>query len=124
MAIVSNSSVGSQEITVDTTAPLGGNATFTSSTKDSEGWPYFSISVYVERNVADTNVDATVENSNDGVTWRVQDRTNLQLTASQPVQILNRVYSITRRYIRVRLVNNTANALAGTELTTIQKSTD
>jgi hypothetical protein len=107
---------------VETTAALGGGASFSSPTRNYTHFETMGISVFVQRSVADTNVDVIIENSSDGgVTWREVDRVNLAVTAASPTATANRTYAVTRLDMRVRLVNNTANALLATELITMQK---
>lgn len=103
------------EQVVETVTPLGVSGTFTGAAKDCSRVGRFGVSVYVERDTVDTNVDVFIENSDDGVTFRqVEDPTNLVVAAGNPDE-LNKTFVPTRRFMRFRLVNNTANALAATE---------
>lgn len=107
---------------VETTTPLAGGATFTGAAQDCINFESFGISVFISRLAADTNIDVIVENSSDGgVTFRQVDIVNLPVTPANPTRILNRVYSVTRQRYRVKLVNNTANALAATECISMRK---
>lgn len=107
---------------IETTAALGASATFTATTRDMINHESYSISVIITRSAVDTDVDVIVENSSDGgAVFREVDTINLAVTAANPTETLNRVYSVTRQDYRVRLVNNTANALSVTELITMQK---
>jgi len=107
---------------VETTAALAGSGTFTSTARDYLNFEGDGVSVFIQRSAADTNVDVFIENSSDGgVTFRNVETLNLAVTAAAPTATLNRIYGVTRRHNRVRLVNNTANALLATELVTMQK---
>ena len=105
---------------IETTAALGAGASFTSPSRDYINFESMSISVFLTAGGVGTNVDIIVENSNDGVTFRQSDLINVVLAAAQS-QSVNRVYSVSREFNRVSLVNNTANAMAATELTIMRK---
>jgi predicted amidohydrolase len=69
----------------------------------------FGVSVYLARTAGDTTVDVVIETSDTGAgNWREVDRQVLTLSVASPAANLNRVYSPTRRFMRVTLVNNTA----------------
>ena len=121
MSGASNPGVNFQQFFTETTAAIGPSASFTSAVFDCEGFESFAISIFLQRNVADTDVDYFVENSLDGITFRQVDTKNLPLSTAEPTQIVNRVYSVTRSFMRVRLVNNTVNGLLATELIVGQK---
>lgn len=82
--------------------------TWTGATHDCYTYAGFGVSVYLARIAADTTVDVDIETSDDGVTWRRQDRQRLVIDAGHTTVNYNRVYSPTRRYMRVQLTNNTA----------------
>lgn len=105
----------------DTVAALGAAGTFAGVSKDCLSYGGYGITCWIQRGAADANVDVIVEESDDGVTWREVDRVNLAVTAAQTEDKVGRVYSPLRQYMRTRLVNNTANALAGTELYSMLK---
>lgn len=86
---------------------------------DSLNYADFAVSVYLARIAADTTVDVVIQCSADNVNWREVDRQTLTLNATTTSANLNRNYSVTRQYMRVVLVNNTAACNA--EVVTIQK---
>lgn len=112
-----------QEQTIETTALLAGSATFTGAEHETQIAGAFGVSVFVERDSADTDVDITVEHSHDKVTWRLVELTNKAVSAGTPTQTLDKVYEITRKYLRVKLANKTANDFKTTELITMMKET-
>jgi len=80
------------------------------TTRDCLTFADFAVSVYLSRNgINDTTVDVVIECSADDVSWREVDRQVLTISAANPIQNLNRNYTATRQYMRVSLVNNTAN---------------
>lgn len=94
--------------------------TWNGASRDCLNYADFAVSVFLQRNgVNDTTVDVVIECSKDGATWREVDRQVLTIDASTTVANLNRNYSVTRRYMRVSLVNNTAPVNA--EVVTMQK---
>lgn len=104
------------EQVVETVTPLGVSGTFTGASKDCSRVGRFGLSIFVQRDTVDTDVDVFVENSDDAITWRlVEAATNLPVTAAAADNQLNKTFVPTREFMRFRLVNNTANALAATE---------
>jgi hypothetical protein len=110
-----------QQQMVETTTLLGGSATFTSTGRDCITFRKFGVSVFLQRGAANTNVDIIVEDSLDDVTYRTVESVNALLTPVATIVNFNRIYDSTRRFIRTRLVNNTANALAATEVVSTRK---
>lgn len=110
---------------IETVEPLVAGASFTGAARDMLKYESFGISAYVDaKPAAAPNVTVIVENSSDGgTTWREVDSVTLTGGgAAGATDKLNRVYSVTRRHYRARLVNNDAvNALDVTELVTMQK---
>jgi hypothetical protein len=101
---------------VETTTALGGGASFVSPERDYINFESFGTSVFIRRATADTTVLVEWEHSFDNVTFRKFDEVTLTVTAAAPTASVNRVHSVTRRFNRIRLTNQTANALAETEL--------
>jgi hypothetical protein len=95
---------------------LGGGASFVSPERDYINFESFGTSVFIRRATADTTVLVEWEHSFDNVTFRKFDEVTLTVTAAAPTASVNRVHSVTRRFNRIRLTNQTANALAETEL--------
>jgi len=113
--------IGNQQVPhIETVIPLSGtggpNPNFISLAYDLTNFAGYGISVYIQRLLGDTNVDVFVEDSSNGANWRLVKRINLVVTAAEPEATLGRVYSPVRQWMRVRLVNNTVNALLATEL--------
>jgi hypothetical protein len=67
-----------------------------------------------------TTVNVNLQHRHASGVWRTVDSIPLVVAAGAEVEF-NRVWSVTRRYNRIQLVNTTANALAETELVTMQK---
>jgi hypothetical protein len=106
VAIGNNAQVQNIERALAVLAP----GTFAGVNRNCLNYADFAVSVYLLRNVAnDTTVDVVVECSVDGIVWREVDRQVLTISAANPSQNLNRNYTATRQYMRVSLVNNTAN---------------
>lgn len=106
---------------IETVAPLGGSATWTGTSRDLLNFAGLGVSVYVARDTADTVVQVVVQDSHDNATWRTRETVELPVTAAAPGNGTNRLFSPTRRYMRVMLVNTTANGLSVTEVVTMQK---
>lgn len=114
---------------VETVDPLAASGSFVGAARNCLNYESFGISVYLASDVAGVAIDATafVENSADGVTWRIVD--TILLTGPAPVApaladpiTLNRVYSVCRQYYRVSIENNDGtNALSATEVISMQK---
>lgn len=120
-AIVTVGSINQGIQNVESKAPLAGGATFNGATRDCEDYSGFGVSVHLVGGVVATNVDVVISYSDDnGVTWREAYRQNLIVGIGVTVPF-NQVYCPTRRYARASLVNQTANALAATELITMQR---
>jgi len=114
---------GNQQVQhIETETALIGSGSFTSTARDYLNYESMGVSVFIERDTADTNVDVTIEHSKDGTTnWRTVEVVNCPVTAAAPTYKLDRVYAVTRRYYRVKLENKTANALKTTDLVVMQK---
>jgi len=110
-----------QQPLVETTAALGADATFTSPARDCLTFRRFGVSVFAQRGGANTNVTIVVENSDDGVTFRTVQSMNFIVNPAGPTVTFNNTYDATRRFMRVRVSNNTANALAATEVSVMRK---
>jgi len=108
--------------TVETTTPLGASGSFTSSVHDMVRQESFGVSVFLTGGASDSDVDVFFEHSFDNITWRVYDSVNIPLPAGTDAN-LDRIYGATRRYQRVRLVNNQAVVLAVTEVGFMEKPT-
>lgn len=104
---------------VETVTPLGVSGTFAGVSRDVERVGRYGVSVLVTRDAVDSDVDVIVENSDDNVAWRHVETTNLAVTGAAPSNELNKSYQPTRKFMRTRLVNNTANALSATELISV-----
>jgi hypothetical protein len=106
----------------ESVAALGAGATVTGSSRDCINYESFGISVFLDPLAGQAiNVTVLVENSRDGVTFRQVDSVTL-VGATDANMYLNRVYSATRQYYRVSLINNDAtHALTSTELISMQK---
>ncbi len=107
---------------VESVAALGAGATVNGASRDCINYESFGISVFLDPLAGQAiNVTVLVENSRDGVTFRQVDSVTL-VGATDANMYLNRVYSATRQYYRVSLINNDgAHALTGTELISMQK---
>jgi hypothetical protein len=105
---------------VETDVALGPSGSFDGAPHDCLNYAGFGVSVYVAR-IADTQVNVAIEDSLDGVIWRGREVVELALDATHIVAMMNRVWSPTRRYMRARLANLTANALLSTEMITLLK---
>jgi hypothetical protein len=124
LAVAANIAVdGNIQVQNDELVPLAAvlaGATWNGAVRDCQNYAGFGISVYLARIAADTNVDVVIETSRDnGATWRQMDRQTIALSAAAPTANFNRVYSPTRRYMRVSLVNGAANVNA--EVVTLLK---
>lgn len=106
----------------ETTTPLAAAGTVTGAARDCLSYESFGVSVYLDPDAGQAlNVTLNVQNSIDGVTWRTVDTVALAGAADATV-VLNRVYSVCRRYYRAQLVNNDgSNGLDATELITMLK---
>ena len=109
--------------TIETEVALIGSGTVVGKTNDMESTRSAALhfSITVTRDAADTNVDLIVEHSHDASTWRGVEVTNLAVSVGTPTQEFDKTYVATRRYLRGRLVNNTANGLSTTEFITVRK---
>jgi hypothetical protein len=107
---------------VETTTPLGAGATVNGASRDCEVYESFGISVYLDPAAGEAlDASVVVENSIDGVTWREVDTVPISGAADATVQ-LNRVYSVTRQFYRVSVVNNDmSNAMDATEVVSMLK---
>ena len=110
---------------VELLAPLTGSpnpgSSYPGTPTDCLKYGGYSVSVTIQRAAADTNVDIFIETSHDGTTWVLQDQVNMAVTAAAATANLHQTYSPPRKFMRVRLVNNTVNALAVTQLVTMLK---
>lgn len=107
---------------IATTAALGAGGSFTSPSQDFLNFEAMGVSVFVTAGAGALNVTVSIENSTDGVTFRNVDTINITggVGASGT---LNRVYAVTRRFMRCSVANaDLANALAATELVLTQKA--
>lgn len=102
--------------------PLGAGATLTGASRDCISYESFGVSVYLDPTAGQAvNVTVLVENSRDGSTWRQVDSVLLSGAVDANVPF-NRVYSVTREYYRVSLINNDgAHGLTISELISMQK---
>lgn len=107
---------------IETVTPLGAGGTVSGASRDCLSYESFGVSVFLDPDAGQAlNCTLLVENSSDGVTWRTVDSVTLAGAADATV-VLNRVYSVCRRYYRASLTNNDAlNALDATELNTMMK---
>jgi predicted TIM-barrel enzyme len=116
--------VGVQQVqNEETVTPLAASGTSPQNARDMQSYESFGVSVYVEADPAQ-GLDTTVfvENSADGVNWRPVDTVSLKNIVAGSNASLNRVYSVTRQFYRVYVVNNdNVNALAATEVYSMQK---
>ncbi|MCJ2530698.1 MAG: hypothetical protein LN413_00050 [Candidatus Thermoplasmatota archaeon] len=113
-----------QRQTIETVAALAGSATFDGAWHDMEsaGAGALGYSVHVTRDTVDTDVDVILQVSHDKTLIREKMLDNLPVTSGNPDQQLDvEAEQATRRYMRVRLVNKTVNALSATDLITIRK---
>lgn len=109
--------------TVETTTPLNPDETFDGASHDCLNYESFGISVYLEPTAGQTVASTvTVENSDDGATWRPVDTFSLNGAAADDPAFVNRVYSVTRRHYRVTVHNeDVTNPLTVTEIDTMLK---
>lgn len=112
-----------QRQTLETTTAMAGSATLVGKTHDMEdtraGAMHYSLTI--TRDSADTDVDLIVEHSHDASIFRTVELTNHPVTAGAPTQEFDKTYPATRRFMRARIVNKTANALSVTELIGLRK---
>ena len=105
----------------ETTTPLGAGGSFTSTARDYTNFEAMGVSVFVEAGAGALDVDVIIQQSTDNVTFRDVETVPLSGGVGASAS-LNRVYSVTRIWNRVRVVNNDgANALTVTEVVTMQK---
>jgi len=90
--------LGSTAQSVETTKPLGPGEKYTGKTWDCADYVEFAVSAYVESSPG----TLSVENSHDGVSWRLVDSL---LVA--PNYLVAKIYPVTRRFMRVRYENGT-----------------
>jgi len=123
IGLLSNSRLGAnaQDFVTDTTTALAAGASFTTGSKDMKNHADLGVNVFVTAGAGSLNVTVELQESFDGATFRVFDTVTLTGAAGASAS-LARLYSATRRYMRVRVVNNDAgNALAVTEVGTVRK---
>lgn len=115
--------VGNQQVPyIETETAILGSATFASAFRDCLNYEAYGISIFLQRGAADATLDIYVEHSKDGATnIRQVETISVSLTAANPTFKLDRVYSATRRWYRVRIVNNSANALGATDVLVMLK---
>lgn len=106
---------------IETTTALLGLGVFSSTARDVSRYGLFAVSFFIQRLAADTNVSFAVQASDDGITWRTQTTATLSVTAATTVANSNFSNVTVRKFMRVVATNNTANALAATEITTTLK---
>ena len=113
-----------QRQTIETVAALAGSATFDGAWHDMEsaGAGALGYSVHVTRDTMDTDVDVILQVSHDKTLIREKKLDNLVISVATPDKQLDvEAEQATRRYMRVRLVNKTANGLSATDLMTVRK---
>ena len=107
---------------VEYSGALGSLATVATPFRDCINYEGFSVSVYAERGTGDATLEITIDHSADGATGiRVVEHITAYLTAANSTFKLDRVYSATRRYYRVRLANPSANSIAVVDCVVIRK---
>lgn len=117
-AITGNTQVQS----IETTAALGASATFTGTEFNNINYEAMGISVYLMGGGVDTTVTVTFQQSQAAAgTKRPADSVILNVAAGANVYF-DRIWHITRQYGQVTLTNNTANALAATEVIAMRKA--
>ena len=84
----------------------------------------FSVSVFIERDSADTDVDVDVQGRKgpDPSVWRSIEITNVAVTGAAPANRFDKVYETTTPQMRVVVTNRTVEPLAETEIVVIEKS--
>lgn len=116
---------GNQQVqTIETTAALAAGATFNGAEHDCLNFESFGISVYAERGAADTALTITVQQraaqAGAGSTWRPLDTITLNLIGVGDTDRADRVYSVTRRFVRLVLTNG-AGAITTIEAISLRK---
>lgn len=111
-----------QSQNIETIVALAAATTFNGAARACATNESFGVSAFVQAGVGALDVTVLVENSSDGgVTWREVDTIKLVGGVGES-RTLNRTYSTTRNHYRASITNNDAvNALAATELVTMQK---
>ena len=116
-----STTVGNRQIqNIETETPLAAGSTFNGGERDCLDYEGFSASVHLKGGAVGTTVNVNLQHRHASGVWRTVDSIPLVVAAGAEVEF-NRVWSVTRRYNRIQLVNTTANALAETELVTMQK---
>jgi len=112
-----------QRQTIESVVALIGSGTVIGATKDMESTRAggIGVSVSITRDSADTDVDVHVEASHDSSLWRIVETTNIVVTAANPDAQFDKSYQGTRKFMRARIVNKTANGLSATELIVVRK---
>lgn len=106
---------------IETVAALGASATFTGAERNNINFEAFGLSVYLLGGGTATTVTVTFQQSQAAAgTKRPADSVILNVAAGAAVYF-DRIWHVTRQYGQVTLTNNTANALAATEVITMQK---
>ena len=109
---------------IERSTALGSAEDFTGNVIDMDKYDSFGLSVFIERDSADTDVDVIIEHAFTSTgTFRQASLTNLAVTAGNPTATLDQIIGVTRQFIRIRLINKTANALLTTEAGIHQKPT-
>ncbi len=112
-----------QRQAIESVTPLAGSGTAIGATKDMESTRAgaLGVSVSITRDAADTDVDIHVEVSHDASLWRIVETTNLAVTAGALEKQFDKTFQATRKFMRARIVNKTANGLSETEFITVRK---
>lgn len=105
-----------QILITETKAALAGAGVFTSPARNVERYQIYTFQYFIQRLAADTNVGFDIQHSNDGVNWRRQSLFTLSVTAATQTAILTLSFNSFQKFVRIVATNNTANALAVTEI--------
>lgn len=107
--------------TIETVAALGASATFTGTEHNNINYEAMGASVYLMGGASPTTVTIIFQQSQAAAgTKRPADQITIAVAAGADVYF-DRIWHVTRQYGQMELVNNTANALAATELIVMRK---
>jgi len=114
---------GNKQIqTVEAIPLLAGGASFNGSEQDSINHESFSASLTVAAGPGATTIKIIFqERASGAATFRDADSFTTAVPGSGALVNFNRVWSVTRQFVRVRVENTGANALTTAELVTMRK---
>jgi hypothetical protein len=122
VAVVATITGNQQVQNIETMVALAGGATFTGGDRDCINFEGFSYSMFLTGGGVATNIDMILEHKAALVdTYREVDRVAALVVGIGADVHLEKIFGVARSFNRIRIVNNTANALAVTEIVTMQK---